>query len=197
MERQMSFERYRAMDLSAFALMLAISEAAIVAAATRWYPEQLYTVSVTAAVVAIVLMRWGAAAAIHAGLGGAVFCAAAHAEAGQFLVYCLGNLAALASLLWLRLLGGERIRNDGFLSVVFALCTLLEMQLGRAVAAFATGYPASACFGFVTTDLLSGLFTALIVWIARRLDGVFENQKHYLLRINEKDTWGGEREELR
>lgn len=190
----MSFERYRAMDLSAFALMLAISESAIVTAATRWFPEQLYTVSVTAAVVAIVLMRWGAAAAIHMVLGGAVFCAAAHAGTEQLFIYCLGNLGALVSLLWLKLLGGERIRNDGFLSVSFALCTLLEMQLFRAALAFLMGHPADVCLGFVTTDLLSGLFTALIVWIARRLDGIFENQKHYLLRIHEKDGWGGERE---
>ncbi|MBE7003339.1 MAG: hypothetical protein E7425_03515 [Ruminococcaceae bacterium] len=194
MDRQITLQRYRAMDLSAFALMLSISEAVIVTAATRWFPDQLYTVSVTAAVVSIVLMRWGAAAAIHAVLGGAVFCAAAHAEPGQYLIYCAGNLFSLASLLWLRLLGKERIRNDGFLSVTFALCTLLFMQLGRAAAALVLGAAASACLGFVTTDLLSGLFTALIVWIARRLDGIFEDQKHYLLRIHERDTWGEERE---
>ncbi len=193
----MSFERYRAMDLSAFALMLAISETLIVTAATRWFPDQLYTVSVTAAVTAIVLMRWGAAAAVHAVLGGAAYCLAARAEPGQYLIYCLGNLFSLGSLLLLRRLGGERIRNDSFLSVLFALCTLFLMQLGRAAAALAMGHDARGCLGFFTTDLLSALFTALIVWIARRLDGIFEDQKHYLLRLHETDAWGGEREEMR
>ncbi len=30
------------------------------------------------------------------------------------------------------------------------------------------------------------LFTLVITWIVRRLDGVFEDQKHYLLRLQEE-----------
>ena len=41
--------------------------------------------------------------------------------------------------------------------------------------------------GFFTTDSLSLLFTFVIIWIARKLDGVYEDQKHYLLRINTKE----------
>ena len=32
------------------------------------------------------------------------------------------------------------------------------------------------------------LFTGVILWIARRLDGIFENQKHYLLRIHKTEN---------
>ena len=40
-----------------------------------------------------------------------------------------------------------------------------------------------------------GQIMPLILWIARRLDGVFEDQKHYLLRINEspEEEGGGYR----
>ena len=193
MDRQLTIEQYRAIDLSLFALILAVSEALIVASARLWFPDQLYTVSVTAAVVSIVLMRWGGFAAIHAVLGALVYCAAARATPQQFLIYCAGNLGALLSLLWLRLLGAQKIRADGFVSVCFALATLLEMQLGRAVAALALGYAARECVGFVTTDALSALFTGVILWVARRLDGIFEDQRHYLLRIHEQDAWGEER----
>lgn len=192
MSRHLTLEQYRAIDLSLFAAILAVSEAVIVAAVTRWYPEQLYTVSVTAAVTAIVLMRWGGHAAIHAVLGGALFCAAAGATGQQYLIYCLGNLGALISLVWLRLLGAERIRNDAFLSVCFGIMTLLEMQLGRAAAALALGYAARDCLGFFTTDALSALFTGVILWVARRLDGIFEEQTHYLLRIQKSDAQEGE-----
>lgn len=188
MNRQLTFGQYRAIDLFLFCLILTVSETLIVTAATRWFPAQNYTVSVTAAVVAIVLMRWNGFAAIHAVLGGLVFCMAARALPQQYLIYCLGNLFSLGSLLWLRAFGGERIRNDSFLTVVFALCTQLLMQLGRAAVALALGYAARDCLGFVTTDVLSGLFIALIVWTARRLDGIFENQKHYLLRIHREDA---------
>jgi hypothetical protein len=192
MKRQFSFQQYRAIDLAMFAALLCITETMIVKAATWWFPDQLYTVSVVGAVTAIVLMRWGPWAAIHAVLGGAVFCLASHGSAKQLLIYCAGNLFSLAMLLPLKYLGGERIRLDPFLSVVFGVCTLLLMQLGRALVAFALGTEFQTCLGFFTTDALSLLFTGLILWVARRLDGIFENQRHYLLRIhNTEEEKGG------
>ena len=184
MKRQFSFQQYRAIDLAMFAALLCITESMIVKAATWWFPDQLYTVSVVGAVTAIVLMRWGPWAAIHAVLGGAVFCFASHGSAKQLLIYCAGNLFSLLMLLPLKYLGGERIRLDGFLSVLFGICTLLLMQLGRALVAFVLGTEFQTCLGFFTTDALSLL--------ARRLDGIFENQRHYLLRIhNTEEEKGG------
>ena len=55
MKKQLTVGQYRAMDLFFFALMMAVSESVIVLAATRWFPNEPYTVSVVAAVVAIVL----------------------------------------------------------------------------------------------------------------------------------------------
>ena len=74
----------------------------------------------------------------------------------------------------------------------FGVGTLLLMQLGRALTALVLGTDFQTCLGFFTTDALSLLFTGLIIWIARRLDGIFENQRHYLLRIhNTEEEKGG------
>jgi hypothetical protein len=191
MKRQFSFSQYRGIDLTLFALILCVSEALIAKAARFWFPDQLYTVSVVGALTAIVLMRWGPWAAIHAVLGGAVYCLVSRGSARQLLIYCVGNLFSLLSLLPLRALGGERIRTDGVLSVCFGLFTLLMMQLGRALCALLLGAAVRDCLGFFTTDALSLLFTGLLLWIARRLDGIFENQKHYLLRIHKEEEKGG------
>ena len=191
MKRQLSFQQYRAIDLAMLGALLCITETLIVRAAIWWFPDQLYTVSVVGALTAIVLMRWGPWAAIHAVLGGAVFCLASHGNARQLAVYCAGNLFSLFMLLPLRFLGGERIRLDQMLSVCFGLLTLLLMQLGRALMAFALGTAFQTCLGFFTTDALSLLFTGVIIWIARRLDGIFENQKHYLLRIHKTEEEKG------
>ena len=191
MKRQLSFQQYRTIDLCMFAVMLCVAEWMIVKAATWWFPDQLYTVSVVGAITAIVLMRWGPWAAIHAALGGVIFCLASHGSARQYIVYCLGNLVSLLALVPLRLLGGERIRLDGFLSVSFGIVTLLLMQLGRALVALLLGTDFQTCLGFFTTDALSLLFTGVIIWVARRLDGIFENQKHYLLRIHKTEEEKG------
>jgi hypothetical protein len=38
--------------------------------------------------------------------------------------------------------------------------------------------------------VVTDLFTLLILWIARRLDGMLEDQKRYFHRINETQTEG-------
>ncbi len=184
MRKQLSLSEYRVIDLTLFAVILCIAELMIVRAARFWYADQLYTVSVVAPVVAIVMMRWGPWAGIHAVLGGAVFCLASHGNASHLLTFCGGNLLSLLALLPMKALGWKKIRDDSFLSVCFGLVVLLLMQLGRALVALILGNPLSACLVFFTTDALSLLFTGVILWIARRLDGIFENQKHYLLRVH-------------
>ena len=190
MKRQFSFRQYRSIDLALFALILFISETLIVRAANVWFADQLYTVSVVAAVTAIVMMRWGFWAVIHAVLGGLVFTLASRGGGRHLLIYAAGNLLSLAALVPLRALGKEKIRADGFLSVGFGLLVLVLMQLGRALVALALGTDLFACLGFFTTDSLSALFTGLILWVARRADGIFEDQKHYLLRIHNEEKGG-------
>ena len=193
MNRHMTLKQYRNLDLFLFAVMLIISESLIVNAAIRWFPDQLYTVSVCAAIVSIVLMRWGPWAAIHAIVGGLVYCFWAGGSPKQYLIYGIGNLFSLISLLMFRLFGKERIRENVLLTLLFAVCTQLFMQMGRACVSFVMGAPVSTGFSFITTDALSGLFTMVIVWIASRLDGVFEDQISYLLRVqreNEEEKGG-------
>ena len=184
MNRHLTFQQYRRLDLFLFAAMLVLSELLILTAGRKWFPAQLYTVSVTAAVTAIVRMRWGLFAGIHAFLGALVFCLVGHATPRQFLIYCLGNLFSLAALLLIRFLGPEKIRTEKLLTLLYAVCVIVLMWLGRALVALVTGASLHTCFDFFTTDTLSGVFTMVIVWIAGRLDGVFEPQKSYLLRLH-------------
>ena len=100
-------------------------------------------------------------------------------------------ILSLLMLIPLRSFGKEKIRGDALLSIIFGLGTVLLMQLGRALLALLLGGEFFTCLGFFTTDVLSLLFTGVIVWIARRLDGIFEDQKHYLLRIHEAEEKEG------
>lgn len=182
MKRQMTLAQYRSVDITLFALLLAVFESIITLAATGWFPGQLYTVSLTPALCAIVLMRWGGWAGLHALLGGGVFALVSGGTLRQLAIYALGNLACLLTLPVLRGTGKERIRSDKLLTLLFALGVCLLMQLGRAAAALAMGTEPGLCAGFFTTDALSALFAMVIVSLARRLDGLFEDQKCYLLR---------------
>ena len=190
MARQRSLGEYRAIDLVCFLLMLAVFEPVLHLAATRLFPAEPYTVSVVAALTAIVMMRWGPWAAIHAALGGVLACLLSKARFDQYLIYGLGNLLSLLALLLLRAWGKEETRKDVLRSIAFALMTALLMQLGRALMALLLGNDLAVCLGFFTTGVVTDLFTVVVVWIARRLDGIFEDQIHYLLRIQKEPQQG-------
>lgn len=183
MNRQRTFDQYRSIDLTILLLVQAASQFVIHFAATVLYADQLYVVSPVAAVAALVMMRWNGWAAIHAALGGVLYALMAGGNWQHILIYGAGNLLSLAALLMLKLLGKERIRKDGLLTMLYALLTQLLMQIGRSAVAALLGFPAGVLLGFITTDLLSGLFSMVILWSIRRADGLFEDQKQYLLRI--------------
>lgn len=186
MERRRSLREYRTIDLTLFAGMMLIFEFIIVRAANWWFPGQPFTVSLAATVTSLVYMRWGWWGGIHAFLAGAVFCFFSAATPNQFVIYCVGNLASLAAMPLLLTVGKEKVRTGG-LSMIFPLVVLALMQTGRAVVAILLGATPSSATGFFTTDSLSYIFTFVIIWIARKLDGVYEDQKHFLLRFQAQE----------
>lgn len=187
MRRQMSWKQYRTMDLCFFTALLCVGEVLCCLAARIWFPGEPYALSLTPAVTAIVLVRWGLWAAVPAVAGAAAFCFASGASAVQYLIYGAGNLAALSMMVFVAKGQWQRLRQSVLRAMCYGLLTALCMQLGRAAIALCMGSTPAVCADFITTDILSTLFAVLIVWIARRLDGMLEDQKHYLVRVQKEE----------
>lgn len=185
MQTRRTVEQYRMIDLSLFALILIIFETVLIKASTGWFPNEPWTVSVTAAITAIVMVRWGPWAVIHAVAGGIVFCAVNRGQAQQFLIYCIGNTAALAVLPLVRKVGWEKLRESFLIKLLWSILTVLAMQAGRVLTAMILGASPASAAGFITTDVVTYIFTAAILWIMSRLDGMLEDQRHYLARIHD------------
>ena len=188
MNRQITLSQYRSIDLTILALVLAVSQVLIHFASSKWFADQLYVVSPVAAVAALVMMRWGGWGAIHAALGGFLYAMLEGGSWQQFLIYGGGNLLGMLALVMFKIWDKERIRQNSVLTAVFALTVQLLMQLGRAGIAALFGYTPAQFLGFITTDLLSEVFTFFIIWTVRRIEGLFEDQKHYLLRIQSEQS---------
>ncbi len=184
MERRRTLGQYRAIDLVIFALLLAFFEGLILRAVTDWFPNELYTVSLAAPIVSIVYMRWGPWGILHAALAGFVFCLFSGANGEQYIIYCCGNIFSALSLTLLYGVGKERVRTGKWLGLLFPVLVQFLMHGGRALTALVLGAPLGSVADFFLMDSLSYVFTLVIAWIVRRLDGVYEDQKHYLLRLN-------------
>lgn len=178
----LSFKQYRATDLGIMLILLMAADALIAYAARVWFPYEAYVLSPTVAIVCIVMMRWGGFAVVHAVGGGLALCVVSGASARQFAVYCIGNCFALTALVLFKVLGKEKIRSKPFWAVLFTLVAFCAAQIGRWLVGLLLGGSIGDFITFFTTDSLSLLFAVLAVLIARRVDGLFEDQRAYLIR---------------
>lgn len=177
-----SFGQYRAIDIGIWTVVVAGTEYLTATAAAKWFPGELYTLSQTLIVVCLVMMRWGGWAAIHAVAGGLAFCAASGATLPQYAVYCVGNCFALCALSLLQRFGKEAVRLKPQLTLLFVLAAFAGAQLGRWLVGTLFGAGPSSVIDFFATDSLTLVYTAVVVLIARKADGVFEDQRSYLIR---------------
>lgn len=189
-----TIRRYQTVDLMIWSIILFVFEFIVVKAGSVWFRAQLWTLSIVPALVAVVYMRWGAFGILYSALGGIALCFASGASTQQYLIYTLGNLFSVVLLLFLKLIGKEKIRDSIFTSIIFALASALSMQIGRGVVAALIGNGIGSIVTFIATDIISELFAILIICITRKLDGVFEDQISYLVRVNNEENEKGGRE---
>lgn len=182
----LTFKQYRAIDLTIMGVILLICEFLTATAASKWFPDELYTLSPTITVVCIVMMRWNGYAAIHALLGGFAYCLSLGAQEKQIVTYCIGNCFALIALALFKILGKEKIRSRFSFTLLFTLTAFLGAQIGRWAVSVALGGPVDSFVGFLVNDIITLLFSVVVVLISRKSDGLFEDQKSYLIRTEEE-----------
>lgn len=187
----LTFNQYRAIDLTIMAVVLALSEALATMAASRWFPQEFFSISTTLTVVCIVMMRWDGYAVIHAALGGGVFCLVLGASPEQFAIYCAGNCGALIALVLFKLIGKKKITQKFGFSILFVIVAFLGLELGRwgmslIVSSMGEGGTLRVLIDLMLMDCITLLFTLVAVLISRRMDGLFEDQRDYLLRVKEE-----------
>lgn len=179
----LSFKQYKAIDLTILTVVLGVCEFLTAKAANAWFPGQLYVLSPTIMMTCIVMMRWNGFAAIHAAVGGLVFCLSSGATGEQILIYCVGNCFALIALIWFKVFGKKKIKDKFGYTILFTVTAFVGAQLGRWLVGLLLGGAPDSIIVFLTTDCLSLLFAVVVVLISRKADGLFEDQKAYLLRV--------------
>lgn len=180
---QITFKQYRRIDLTIWTVLLVLFETLTTFATTKWFVYQPIALSISLALVCVTMMRWGGYAAILAAIGGFVFCIVSGANVEQYFIYCIGNLFALLSLLIIRLFGKEKIRQSIPRLMLFVLAAYLGMAFGRWGVSLIFGGDFMTLVVYITTDVISLLFAELILILFRRSDGMLEDQKAYLFRL--------------
>lgn len=188
MNRHLTVKQYMIIDLVIFSVLLCILEIAS-RMALNFFQREIFTISIVLPLVLIAMMRHGVRALPLAALGGLVYCALNGAQAKVYLVYMLGNSVIAANLFWFKKVGKDKIRENTWIIVLYVASGYILMNLGRSVFAFLLGYEKliANMVRYFTTDALSAVMAVVIILVARRQDGVFEDQMDYLIRQAEKE----------
>ena len=184
--KALTYKQYRTVNIILLTLIFVIAESAVTLGANLWFRELPYVLSLAVLFTSLEMMRWRGFGAIAAVVSGIVFCAASGASPRQYLIYCAGNLAMLAALVFLKKAGYGKVRSSALLSIGYVLIVFILAQAGRWAVSTALGEDPKLIVQFVTTDSLSALFAIIAILILRNSDGIFEEQKSYLMRLEEE-----------
>ncbi len=180
---QITFKQYRTIDIFILVALTIIFEAIATMATAKWFALQPVAVSIGLALVCMVMMRWGFPAAFPAFASGFTFCVLSGATMQQFAIYCIGNIFALLGMVWFKVFGKEGIRKSMLKITLFVSTAYLGMVLGRGTIAMLFGDSWGAFVTFATTDIMTLVFAVLVIILFRKTEGMLEDQKAYLLRM--------------
>ena len=179
----MSFRKYKIIDLAIFTGIYLLLEFLISLGATKWFPEQPYIVSIMLPVLLIVMMRWDKYASFLAIISAPFYVLIYHGTGFDYLVYLFGNIGLMGLLGFLLPVGKKKIRNNIFLTFCYVLIGFLLLECFRGLGAIIFKQASiEIIWQFIWKDMLSFVFSLIVVYITRAIDGMFEDQKAYCFR---------------
>ncbi len=187
--KQISFKQYRKIDIAILCILTAIFEGiATFAAGYKVWSAQPLAVSITLTMVCIAMLRWSELALIPSLVGAVTYCVVSGGTLKQYIIYISGGLFCLLAVPVLKKLGKDRVRLDFFRRLVFVTTVYTAIELGRWLTSlfFELSLSSLTAFMFSPTELLSLLFAVIVVSLAKNADGLIEDQKSYLLRLDKE-----------
>ena len=207
--RFISIRQYKYTDLFFFALVLGLSELLVFCAYNLWFQNTVdkFYVNFMLAIVLTVIMRWGWVGGIYAVVDGVVLCAIEGGDWQSYIIYMVGTACIMSVLLLTKFVGKEKIRSKWYLTLAYILVGWISVNLGITCmsAIFGNSFLGSlaSSFGFGVYGALPLAGSTAAIMIMRRLNGMFEDQKHYLIRqdkerkeLARRDEFGDEPVEI-
>lgn len=199
--RLISLKQYRLTDLFLFAVILAAFDLIAHFAPMAFGRGAMFTITLTVPIVVMVMMRWGWPAIFFAVGDGLLQAILNNTHIWQsYLCYAVGFGSICLLLIPLKFIDKQKIAGKWYFSALFVVSAWVIMNLVLTCVQTACGY------GFVGSLLLNiglsgtgGLSLGVgivIILVMRRLDGMFEDQKHYLKRLDDERKEKARRDEF-
>ncbi|MGN0820127.1 MAG: hypothetical protein ACI4M6_07085 [Christensenellaceae bacterium] len=189
----LTFKQYRALDLIIFTVLLCVFESVLTVIWNVWAYSDPFIPSLLFLILAIVYMRWGALALIPAVVCGVVVSSVRlltdkSLTESVFVTEIIGNCFSAFILLFMKRVKKDRIKSSWGMTIAYASLIYIFIETGRAVAYLILSKDAALTLSYFATrlflrDLVAYVLLITGVLIVRRIDGMFEDQKAYLFRL--------------
>lgn len=190
--RLISFRQYKYTDLFFFALVLGLSELLVFCAFELWFkntPDKFF-INFMLAISLTVIMRWGWIGVFYAVADGVIQCAIQGGSWQAYLSYIIGTACVVVVLILTKFVGKEKLRSKWYLTLAYIAVGWVFINLGITCMSAILGenfvYALVTSFGFGVYGFLPFIAAVAVIMVLRRLDGMFEDQKHYLIRKDEE-----------
>lgn len=206
--RLISIGQYRLTDLFLFAVILSVFDV-IAHFAPMWFSgAAMFTFTLTVPITLLIMFRWGWPCVLFAIGDGILLCALNSPGVWQsYLSFSIGCGFICFLLIALKFIGKEKISQKWYFSALFTLAAWILMNSGITIMQTVCGggfvSALAVNFGLGANGLMSLALALLVILVMRRLDGMFEDQKRYLLRLDKerkdrmrRDTFGDEPAEI-
>lgn len=186
MDRKISFSTYRSIDIAIFTLLMIIFEFLSIKG-FEWL-NGIYSLSLFLVISLITMLRWKFWAIIPIIASGITY-SLAHQDGTyqNMIVYSVGNLFSLLSLVWI-FPDQKKLEKNHFV-ILFVLTGFFSYCVGRSFIAsiiFQKSF-ADLLIGFLGTESLNAVISLVVIFIAKRQNGILEDQKKYILRVQEEE----------
>ena len=200
--RLISFKQYKFTDLFLFAVILVVADLVAHFAPLAMPGAADFVFVLTLPIIISVMIRWGWVSVFFAVGDGILQSLLNNIGVWRsYLSYSIGNCFILVLLLAIKYIGVEKIVGKWYFSVLFVISGWLLQALGITLMMFITNGGNFLIYlvnnmGFGLTGFMSLAAAIVVILILRRLDGMLENQKHYLLRLDEERKEKARRDEF-
>ncbi len=195
--KQITFKQYKAIDISILSVLLIVFEALAVRGSNDWFSHNdvalVPLISLTPLVMVITMLRWSEFAFVPAIIGGVAYCIGYGGNWKQYIIYSLGNLLGLISILIIKKIGKDAVRKKISNILIVSTATYLAMTVGRWLVSLVFDFTFDTFIAFITTDIISLVVMVVGLIALRTSDGMLEDQKSYLLRIERERQEEAER----
>lgn len=190
--RLISLKQYKFNDLFLFAVILIVFDL-VVHFATLWLGDRAtnYMFSLTVPIVLLIMVRWGWPAVFYA-IGDAILLTVLNNPTvwQSYLAYILGNSALMLLLIPMHFMGKQKIAGKWYLTALFVVLGWVISNLVCSIVQWICGIDfvvaLASNVSFSVNGLLSLVLGVVLMLILRRLDGMFEDQIHYLKRLDDE-----------